>query len=489
MTVIFPFYEGDANDLKRLLEWIRQLGHCETHAAILCADAAVKYQTAIELVNLAQPAFASVRVITSQESVSGWPQGANSLFMTAAEHMSAKGPWLWMESDCIPLKPNWLDMLDHHYRNQTMPVMGAIIPCKTPGLPEQHVSGCAIYPQNYWELMKVTLIGNPKIAFDLSTAAKTVPIACNSDLFHCFWGQKDLPPTFTTRRHENHPINQFTLEALHPNAMLFHRNKDGTLIEALRQRYFPHYQPEVNKNKNSEFIVVLPFNNKDAPLQIECVRWMGEMGQEPKYDCLLSYDPSCIQPFIVQMNEAAKLVFKTIYTCSYSTPKRLSWPQAPNWAFQQTALYIAKQIKRPWLWKEADMIPLKPDWLDQLQGEYLSCGKPFMGSMVPGMQHANGTSVFPPNMPMICPRAMNCEDEAFDTAMAKAMMPLCHNSIHLMAHIWGLHEGKPHPMVGAPIHFDTESQVNSWIPEQAVTIHRVKDTSLINMLRKMRNHK
>jgi hypothetical protein len=486
MTVILPFYYGDAAELKRLLEWIGQLGGCHNHTAILCADAGVTYHTAIELLELAQAQFYSASVITSQESVSGWPQGANALFMVAAEHMAKVGPWLWLETDCIPIKPNWLDLLDHAYRNQEKPVMGAIIPCKTPGLPEQHVSGCAIYPKNYWDMMKYTLIGTHNVAFDISTAAKAVPIAAHSDLFHCFWGQKDLPPTFTTLRHENHPPNQFTLDAIHPNAVLFHRNKDGTLIQALRQRYFPFVQPDFTRSTNSEFIVVLPFNNKDAPLQTECLNWMKEMGQLPTYDCLLSYDPSCIQPFIAGMLTAARLVFKNVYQFTYPTPKRLSWPQAPNWAFQQVAQYIAKHVNRPWLWKEADMIPLKSDWLDRLQYEYLMCGKPFMGSVVPGMKHANGTSVFPANLPTVCPRAMTCVDEAFDTAMYKDMMPRCHNAIHLMAHVWGLHEGKPHPIVGTPIHFDTEEQVKEWVPLQAITIHRVKDTSLINMLRKMK---
>lgn len=485
MTVVFPFHQGDALSLQRLLTWIALLGGCKRHHALLCADAGTPYQVAEHCLDLAEDAFLDASIISTEEPVVGWPQGPNALFNCVAQRMAElkDGPWLWLETDCIPLRHHWLELLEGRYLEVGKPILGAIVPCDTPGLPQKHVSGCAIYPGNFYELAKTLLIGNPNVAFDLAVAPLAVPMAQNDPLFHCFWGEKGLPPTFRSHQRPDRRPNEFTIDQLRPNAALFHRNKDGTLIELLKAKYFPAM---CGHRSSKEFVVALPFSNKDAPLQIECLKWMYEMGQDPCYDCLLTYDHSCIQPFAVQMQEAARLVFDKVMVLVYPVPKSVSWPQAPNWAFQKTANHFHRVIKRAWLWKEPDMIPLKPDWVDQLQAEYQRCGKLFMGSVVPGMHHCNGTAVYPANTPEICPSAMTCVNYAFDTSMAKEMMPHCHDATRLMAHVWGMENGKPHPQVGTPIHFDHPQQVQQWVPREAVTFHRIKDTSLIQMLRRIK---
>lgn len=487
MTVVFPFYQGDARDLIRLLKWIEVLGGTKSHDAILCADAATPFAMVWQIRDLAVRLFKTVRVINTPGTVSGWPQGANALFRCAAEYIQTNqlGPWLWCETDCIPLKKDWLTQLEEEYYGEGKQILGTIVPCDKPGLPAQHVSGCAIYPENLYSLTKSILEQTPNVAFDLAIASVAVPLAENDHLFQCFWGEQDLPPTFIAAAHlKKHP-NEFTLDQIKPDSVLFHRNKDGTLIALLKNKLMPGSTAIVQPQ--GQFIVVLPFNNKDAPLQIECLKWMDEMGQVRQYDCLLSYDHATIAPFVEQANKQARLVFRNVWALCYPNPPRPTWPQAPNWAFQQAGRHIYLKIHRPWLWKEADMIPLKPDWIEQLQQEYQQCGKPFMGSVVPGMGHANGTSVFPADMPARCPSAMKCADAAFDTAMMKDMIPHCHDSIRLMQHIWGVANGKPHVQIGEPIHFSTPEQVQAWVEPQAVTFHRCKDTSLIDQLRKL-NH-
>lgn len=485
MTVVFPFYDGDAASMLRLLQWVALLGGCEHHHAVLCADSSTPYQWGQRCMNVARKLFHTTEIITTDYHVQGWPEGANALFQKAAFHIEERklGPWLWMESDCIPLKYHWLDQLETRYAQVNKPVLGAIIPCSDPKLPPQHVSGCAIYPENFWSLSKALLNHHCAMAFDLAVATLAVPLAANDPLFHCFWGTQELAPVFVERRQELHPPNQFMLEHVRAEAVLFHRNKDGSLIRLLRKKYFPN---QVAPVEPTDFVVALPFSNKDAPLQIACLKWMAEMGQRPHYDCLLAWDQTCIQPFVADMQQAAKLVFAHCQFLLYAPPKTTRWPQAPNWAFQQVARHMEK-LKRSWLWKEPDMIPLKADWIDVLQEEYHHCQKPFMGSVVPNMHHCNGTAIYPWDLPRRCPSAMRCIGEAFDTAMAKEMMPHCHNAIHLMQHIWGLDRGEPHPSVGTPIHFDTLEQLHRWIDPQAVTFHRVKDTSLINVLRQERN--
>lgn len=482
MTVIFPFYDGDVSTLERLLDWIGMLDGSHKHHAVLCADLAVTVNQALQVIEKARHLFRTARMITTEKSVSGWPQGPNSLFVRAARYVAQQhtGPWLWMETDAVPLRPRWLDYLEARYLEVGKPILGAIIPCSDPRMPDQHISGCAIYPENFYGMAERLLLDNPQIAFDIALAPLAIPMAAHDELFHCFWGEKNRPPKFSAVRQKP---DEFTLEHLNEKAVLFHRNKDGSLIRMLRDKFFPGHAPP--SQRAGDFVVVLPFCNKDAPLQISGLKWMEDMGQEPRYECLLSWDHSCIQPFVADMQQAARMVFRQVHLLAYPAPRTTQWPQAPNWAFQQVARYMLN-AKRSWLFKEADMIALKPNWIEQLQEEYHSAGKLFMGSVVPTRNHCNGTAVFPFDVPARCPSAMKCIGEAFDTAMAKEMMPHCHNAIHLMQHVWGLMNGEPHPTVGQPIHFDTIKQVHAWVDPKAVTFHRVKDASLINLLRKER---
>ena len=238
----------------------------------------------------------------------------------------------------------------------------------------------------------------------------------------------------------------------------------------------------------SKLVVVLPFCDKDGELQFECVKWMGEMGQEPIYDCLLSCDLSVSKDLVAKIRKLSLKVFRQSFLLQYPAPPNDFWPHNANWLFQHTAICVQKYLGRPWLWKEPDMIPLKGDWIDQIQAEYQKAKQPFMGSFVPGMSHANGTAVFPENTPDICPQIINSLSSAFDTTIKLKMMPLCHNSIHLMQHVWGIKDGKPHAYLGEPIKFKTLDQVQEWVNPTAVTLHRVKNTSLIEKLRIMKGY-
>lgn len=243
------------------------------------------------------------------------------------------------------------------------------------------------------------------------------------------------------------------------------------------------YHGDLMEGTQGQIIVAMPFGNKDALLAVDNLQWMIDMGQEPEFDCLLSFDAVTNSAWVYKMKSLAERVFKGVMLVNYPRPPKAEWPNAPNWVFQKTALYIHKNLNRPWLWKEPDMLPLKSDWLQQLQAEYERCNQPFMGSIVPGMTHCNGTAIYPGNYPDRCPAGMACVDIAFDSAHKAEMVPYCHNAIHLMQHVWGLHQGQPHPSAGQPMQFREQWQVDRWISPQAVTFHRMKNNSLIRLLK------
>ena len=58
----------------------------------------------------------------------------------------------------------------------------------------------------------------------------------NTPLIQHFWGKPDLAPTFREVKGEHDPENTIPMGFIKPEAVLWHRSKDGTLIDLLRAR-------------------------------------------------------------------------------------------------------------------------------------------------------------------------------------------------------------------------------------------------------------
>lgn len=190
-------------------------------------------------------------------------------------------------------------------------------------------------------------------------------------------------------------------------------------------------------------------------------------------------DVPAVQSRAVQ--DATIKVFRSFRDVSYAGSSNAGWPRGPNIAWQSTAKHMAKGDD-PWLWLESDAIPIKPDWLAQLQMAYDKSGKAFMGPIVPGMGHCNGVAIYPSDTATRCPKAMAANRHAWDYVMRDEMIQDCHDASDLIFHFWGLVNGMPHPTTGNPPNFASFNDVKRWIPESAVLVHRVKDGSLIKQL-------
>ena len=92
-------------------------------------------------------------------------------------------------------------------------------------------------------------------------------------------------------------------------------------------------------------------------------------------------------------------------------------PQSPNAQFAYVADWIARQgAQCPWLWMELDCRPIKENWADLLEQEYLRSGKPFVGNIVPTPYKPQeewvtlpddfmmmGVGMYPANLPELVP--------------------------------------------------------------------------------------
>lgn len=259
MLVALPVYQRDINLALNLLNWIQQLGGCPAHESVIVADAATPAGLCLQLRQAALRCFHSTEIITNPQSVLGWPQGPNSLWLAAANYAKHKRePFLFLETDAIPLMPNWLDQIAIHYRAKGARYLGRLVPCQTPGMPVQHFTGVGVYPDTAYDELASMIRGSPNTAFDLSTAGYLAPIATDSELIQHLWGEKNNAPKFASRGIPG--TSTFGLDYLHPKAVIFHRNKDHSLIRMLRLAYgvTDPVKTFIQLGRNGDIILLLP---------------------------------------------------------------------------------------------------------------------------------------------------------------------------------------------------------------------------------------
>ena len=402
--------------------------------------------------------------------MTGWPAGANALWLSAARYCQSAGTdFLWLEPDSIPLKRGWLVAIDKMRGNG---YFGHIYECFQPGLPSRVLSGVAVYRLDAYNLISPCIYARPDKAWDVSSADVIVPRARSTKLIQHFWGEPGLAPTFVEVGSPTPPRNAFTLHDIWSEAVLYHRNKDGTLMSLLRRK--------LNLAAAGNFVVVLPFCNLDINLLVKNLDWMKAMGMIKTHDCLLSFDRTTNSEAIKQVVPRAREVFCSVQQTSYNVPHGTSFPQTAAW---QHAARTMHKLYRNWLWMEADAIPLKPNWLEVLQNVYDNCRQPFCGPVVPGPGHMNGTGIYPANTPELLPRTMSHTQNAWDVEAREEMGRNVKDIGHIFYCAWGIKDGRLNPLEGEPPSFPPGSNhLLNQIPKTAVVFHRDKSGSLIDRL-------
>lgn len=233
MNVVIPFHNGDAHLAIDLVKWIGQLGGIGDGQLLIICDSLTKPEH-IDALHKASE-YANRNVSSGGFPTVGWPQGSNALFAFALNRSDIlkPAPWLWLEPDAIPLKRGWLDAIRKEYAACGKRYMGNVYVCDNPQLPNRLMSGIGVYPADAKE--ELEHFTTTQYAWDVEAARFLVENCAHTKLIHHFWGIMGMPPTFAAARTPESPPNTFTLESIHKDAVIFHRNKDGTLLELLKR--------------------------------------------------------------------------------------------------------------------------------------------------------------------------------------------------------------------------------------------------------------
>lgn len=239
LLVCLPYNVKDAPQARTLLTWIEKLSpKLGPHCCLLAADSLVPHETKLELGNMAKRIFyfAETAIINVPPDITGWPKASNAMFRIASQHIQEcfKLPFFWMEPDCVPLKPSWLDELALSYSRCPKRFMGTLIRSQQPPMPPVHLAGCAVYPADTFKDMQQFTNGDAP--WDIANASYVVPRTYDTPLIHHHYGTMELPPTFKDEKLEGDPINTCLLNFVRPEAAIFHRCKDGTLIDLLDRK-------------------------------------------------------------------------------------------------------------------------------------------------------------------------------------------------------------------------------------------------------------
>lgn len=459
-----------------LLAWVEELDHrLPQHRFLLALGAGITDEQAGELYRTANRIFSGGDVIRQQQDdPRGWPYGPNLMFSMTAKWVARqqRGHWFWCEPDCIPTRPGWLNLLDAEYRRLGKMFLGTIH-----AYPSRHLNGCMVYPQDA-QTMNPYMANAGKIPWDMAMPLITMRHGADTPLIHRLLAdpKTNTPMSFPTVQ---------SLSVMRREAVVFHGCKDGTAILRLRERDAREHfiaRREVKLAKKTELTVVLPFCQRDAGTLIKLLGWIGELngGQPLDRACLLSWDSAMDRNVAFEICKLAEKTFKRVHTTEYPAPEKKLCPQTV--AFAHAARHMAGRIKRSWFWMEADTVPLRADWLAVLESTYRNCAQPFMGPIVAGKGHCNGTAVYPANAVEYIGLALEMTYTAWDTAMRPEMIGHCHDCSDIFQHVWGVVAGKFHPFLGEAPRFSDGSLLGQ-IQPGAVLFHRCKDGSLIQRLK------
>lgn len=228
LVIVLQWCEADLAATLRLADWIAALGtdnlpeiysYCPKDTPESIVDLVTsKFDEHGLGASLIQPPF--------DLPDERYPRGSTWGFINIAEQMHRLGnDFLLMEPDMIPLRSAWWDRLHGEVNDSPWPYVGHIEPAHPSGGYPTHMAGCGVYHHDVFRYFPFNRLD---LAWDVALGEHVVPLAQQSQCIQQVFGATE-PPRFRGQADIDRIIR--------PDAVLFHRNKDGSLIRLLRERY------------------------------------------------------------------------------------------------------------------------------------------------------------------------------------------------------------------------------------------------------------
>lgn len=268
ILLILPFSFKDSSLAHDFFKWVHELdGELPQHSCALLASPEVPDAEVKAIVAAARLVFKNLDLIRPRPfEDKGWPEACNHLFQVAVKYAKQrKQPFFWCEVDAIPLKAGWLDAFAEEYAHSRKPFLGYLH-----DVPIDHINGVAIYPHDVEkynpECLKPHRNAHGPLSWDVIEPQLTIRHTHVTQLIHHQYWQGDIvgstAPTFKSVA---------SLKMLRPRAVLFHRNKDGSLIKWLREA-------KKRQSKSVSFLDKLKSIGKPIKPNVKVFYHSGDLG-------------------------------------------------------------------------------------------------------------------------------------------------------------------------------------------------------------------
>lgn len=247
-------------------------------------------------------------------------------------------------------------------------------------------------------------------------------------------------------------------------------------------------------------LCVIAFCGKDAHATEELLKWIEELGGCQNHHCLLVADNK-VEPrqraFIKMRAESCFASAEEIEFVEPPLPEVLKWPPwrfYANQMFLRAAEHIFVNYRLPFLWLEADAVPMRMGWLDTIANSYYGQPKRFHGPIIIAGEnrpahwpekHMAGVAVYP--MTAVHVLRPYCGGEhTWDLGAGNDVVPKA-SKCRLIQHSYGPSEEDGWTFEARDGKLSCTNSTNGFaIREDAVLFHRCKDGSLIRALRELK---
>jgi hypothetical protein len=128
-------------------------------------------------------------------------------------------------------------------------------------------------------------------------------------------------------------------------------------------------------------LCVLPVTKSDKALALKLAGLISLFGGVKQHKLLVVGTLSTVKE-ATAISDLLADIFEKSEVFMPETECEIGWPQSCNHLFSQVVLYLDRtQNKLPWYFCEADCTPIRATWLDEIETEYNTSKKPFLGAV------------------------------------------------------------------------------------------------------------